>query len=357
MLGATLSGSGRAAAQAADDSGWFDPEPAPAPAEPPAQGVAPAATTPPASDDADPRALSDFKPHLDPYGSWVQDPRYGTVWVPHEQSVGPGFAPYVSSGQWQLASTGEWVWVSDYPFGWIVFHYGRWVWTGSGWAWVPGYRYAPAWVSWRVPSAGYAYVGWAPVGPDFIWVNGHAVGYYYPPPYYWVFCPSSYAFHVHVHRYIVRDRGLQYRLAASTRHYAPASPRRVPATPTPRAGRLPASPTPKSARVPASPTPEAARVPAAALPKERVRLPQPPPRSVATPAPATRSVVPAARNVAAERQRQAVSPAPVRREKAQIIPKNPPRAAVVPSPRKPATLRPAPPSPVLDSARRYKKQR
>ncbi|HET9956234.1 MAG TPA: hypothetical protein VFQ61_17120, partial [Polyangiaceae bacterium] len=32
--------------------------------------------------DRDPRALSDFRPSLDPYGSWVNHPSYGTVWIP-----------------------------------------------------------------------------------------------------------------------------------------------------------------------------------------------------------------------------------------------------------------------------------
>src|SRR5690606_2148505 len=81
LLVASLAGSGSALAQAAEeDSGWFDPEPAPA-APASAQSVAPApspqaeaAPRPaPPSDDADPRALSDFRPHLDPHGRWVED--------------------------------------------------------------------------------------------------------------------------------------------------------------------------------------------------------------------------------------------------------------------------------------------
>ena len=41
-----------------------------------------------------------FHETLDPYGSWVDDQTYGTVWVPSETVVGTGFIPYVSAGHW-----------------------------------------------------------------------------------------------------------------------------------------------------------------------------------------------------------------------------------------------------------------
>jgi hypothetical protein len=43
-----------------------------------------------------------------------------------------------------------------------VFHYGRWVILPTGWAWVPGYTWAPAWVSFRSSDG---YIGWSPLGP------------------------------------------------------------------------------------------------------------------------------------------------------------------------------------------------
>ena len=86
-------------------------------------------------DDNDPSALSDFRPVLQPYGTWVDDPTYGTVWVPSPDTVGPDFQPYVSSGHW--AYDNDYVWVSDYPWGWAPFHYGRWVTVeGRGWSWI-----------------------------------------------------------------------------------------------------------------------------------------------------------------------------------------------------------------------------
>jgi hypothetical protein len=214
-----------------------------------------AADTAADSEDRDPRALSEFRPTLDPYGSWVQHPTYGTVWVPNANVVGSEFTPYVSAGHWGLDEGENWVWVSDYPFGSVVFHYGRWVWIGgAGWAWVPGYRYAPAWVSWRVPTSSYAYVGWAPLGPSFIWYNGYASAYWYGVPTPWIYCSSYYVFHPHVHYYVVQDRTLVGRLNANTRVYVPAS----------RVGV-------RQASTLSGPPLSAARVPAAAVPNQRVR--------------------------------------------------------------------------------------
>jgi hypothetical protein len=205
--------------------------------------------------ETDPRALSDFRPTLDPYGYWIQHPSYGLVWVPRRDIVGDGFSPYVTNGHWELDTTGQWVWASDYPFGSVVFHYGRWAYVSdSGWIWVPGYRYAPAWVQWRVPTGSYAYVGWAPLPPDYGWFGGVSVSLWWGYPTPWVFCPSAYAFHHHVDHYIVRDRVLVSRIAASSTRYVPAQPRRR-APETTRNG----------------PSPSEARIPYHSMPRQRIR--------------------------------------------------------------------------------------
>jgi hypothetical protein len=238
------------------------------PSLPPSPLLEPRANAVPS--ESDPRALSDFRPQLDPYGYWVQHPSYGLVWVPNREIVGEGFAPYVSSGRWALDADGDWVWVSDYPFGEVVFHYGRWAYVSdSGWVWVPGYRYAPAWVMWRVPTGSYAYVGWAPLPPDYGWFGGVSVSLWYGYPTPWVFCPSAYAFHHHVGHYVVRDRVLVSRIAAHSTRYVPAQPRR-------RAGASTLS----------GPTPAAARIPAGSVPSERLRVVRPPPREARPTAPA-----------------------------------------------------------------------
>ena len=139
-------------------------------------------------DDNDPSALNDFRAPLDPYGTWVDDPTYGTVWVPSASAVGPDFQPYVSAGHW--AYDDDYVWVSDYPWGWAPFHYGRWIFIeGRGWSWIPGREYRGAWVTWSVDD-GYSYLGWAPMGPAFVWFGGVAVGWhgYWGPR--WAYVPA-----------------------------------------------------------------------------------------------------------------------------------------------------------------------
>ena len=100
-----------------------------------------------------------FYDELSPYGTWVDYPNYGYVWIPDRD---PGFSPYESAGHWIFTEDG-WTWVSDYPWGWAAFHYGRWDYDDVyGWFWVPDDVWGPAWVSWR-RSPGY--FGWAPLRP------------------------------------------------------------------------------------------------------------------------------------------------------------------------------------------------
>jgi hypothetical protein len=166
------------------------------------------------------RAVTEFSPHLAPYGVWVDDGVYGRVWVPNARVVGPSFAPYVTSGHWELTVNDDWLWVSDYPFGWVTFHYGHWVWLGSArWAWVPGYRYAPAWVDFRVASPGVAYVGWGPSPPRYVWRNGVFVSFGTVVTVPYVFCPTASVFSVSVNRYVVRDRHHVHLLSRQTRPY------------------------------------------------------------------------------------------------------------------------------------------
>ena len=144
----------------------------------------PVRRAPPEFDDADPSAVRLFLDVLKPYGSWNEDARLGLVWTPAREGVGESFVPYATHGRWTHrafdAGTGtpvdEYVWVSDLPWGWVTFHYGRWTFAGErGWAWVPGRRYAGAWVDWRSPDdrgsggAGDAVVGWGPTPPSLLW--------------------------------------------------------------------------------------------------------------------------------------------------------------------------------------------
>ena len=108
-----------------------------------------------------------FHNQLMPYGIWVNVPGYGLCWQP---SVDPGWRPYYVGGSWVYSDAG-WYWRSDYSWGDIAFHYGRWTRIATGWVWVPGYDYAPAWVVWRHADAD-GYVGWAPLPPGAVFVSG-----------------------------------------------------------------------------------------------------------------------------------------------------------------------------------------
>lgn len=116
-----------------------------------------------------------FYDSLQNQGNWIQSSDYGYVWQP--QVNDPDWAPY-TDGHWVYTDDG-WTWVSDEPWGWATYHYGRWVnIDGTGWCWVPGYTWAPAWVSWRY---GGGYCGWAPLPPDsFVGIDygdgGFAIG-------------------------------------------------------------------------------------------------------------------------------------------------------------------------------------
>jgi hypothetical protein len=172
--------------------------------------------------DTDPSALTDFQSTLDPHGTWVDDPTYGTVWTPSADEVGTDFAPYATAGHWSY-DDGD-VWVSDYEWGWAAFHYGRWVWLqGLGWSWIPGRLYADAWVVWRIADDGSGYVGWAPMAPTWGWRGGVAglFGFVAFEPY--VFCPSQQLFAGDLGSQIVRGPSAAP-LMAQTRPYVRASP-------------------------------------------------------------------------------------------------------------------------------------
>ncbi len=92
-------------------------------------------------------------------GSWVQAGNYGYCFRPR---VSENWRPY-RDGRWIWTDRG-WYWDSNESFGWATNHYGRWVdVSGTGWCWVPGHQWAPAWVSWRQSDD---YVGWAPLPPE-----------------------------------------------------------------------------------------------------------------------------------------------------------------------------------------------
>jgi probable HAF family extracellular repeat protein len=92
-------------------------------------------------------------------GSWVEAGDYGYCFRPR---VSGDWRPY-RDGHWVWTDRG-WYWDSNEHFAWATYHYGRWINVGgTGWCWVPGHQWAPAWVSWRESDE---HVGWAPLPPE-----------------------------------------------------------------------------------------------------------------------------------------------------------------------------------------------
>ncbi len=46
--------------------------------------------------------FSTFQQELSPYGRWMNNPRFGQVWIYNE----PGFKPYYTDGHWEYTNYG-----------------------------------------------------------------------------------------------------------------------------------------------------------------------------------------------------------------------------------------------------------
>lgn len=133
-----------------------------------------------------------FYSTLSPHGRWVTVDAYGDVWIPARAPV--GWQPY-TVGRWAYTDYG-WTWVSLDPWGDIPYHYGTWTHIRHhGWVWVPGYVWAPAWVTWSYSDA---YIGWAPIPPTLVITSW---GYAGPP----VVVERDHYVFVPVHRFVNVD--------------------------------------------------------------------------------------------------------------------------------------------------------
>jgi hypothetical protein len=130
-----------------------------------------------------------FYNELQPYGTWIQLNDNIVGWKPNIDY--PVWSPY-SRGTWAWTNNG-WYWDSQEPFGYIVYHYGRWHYDDYyGWLWFPDYTWAPAWVEWRNNDD---YIGWAPLPPyaGFSISAGMTFGPECEVPYhYWSFVKFRY---------------------------------------------------------------------------------------------------------------------------------------------------------------------
>ena len=107
---------------------------------------------------------------LDANGTWETDATDGPIWYPTTVQV--GWVPY-RYGHWGWVEPWGWVWISDEPWGFAPFHYGRWAYVRNRWGWVPGPRYgrpyySPALVAFADGSGfgvGVGVSAWFPLGP------------------------------------------------------------------------------------------------------------------------------------------------------------------------------------------------
>ena len=140
-------------------------------------GLAPGAARPDCSEEAPSTTAKrpdDLGQMLSSLGEWVELPRHGKAWRPC--GVESDWRPYFR-GSWTWTEEG-WFWVSDEPWGWATYHYGRWFFDRAfGWVWLPGKVWAPAWVTWRWNDE---VIGWAPLAPRGV-----------PYSAFWTFVPAS----------------------------------------------------------------------------------------------------------------------------------------------------------------------
>lgn len=106
--------------------------------------------------------LEVFHTSLGRHGRWMTVEGYGEVW--HPERLPSGWQPYMV-GRWGYTDYG-WTWISFDPWGDITYHYGTWMFLDRiEWVWVPGYVWAPAWVTFSYSDE---FIGWAPIPPTVV---------------------------------------------------------------------------------------------------------------------------------------------------------------------------------------------
>ena len=148
-------------------------------------------------------SIQELMNDLNAYGDWFTMGEWGWAWQPHD--ISPWWVPY-TEGEWNYTSSGP-CWTSYKPYGWAVFHYGRWLLAeGRGWVWIPDTTWGPGFVCWR---EGKGYLGWAPMPPERPQAMGVASGECQVPPAGWSFILAQTAFFRNVEPYILpRARGV-----------------------------------------------------------------------------------------------------------------------------------------------------
>lgn len=162
-----------------------------------------------------------FHDQLAPFGTWINinDTMY---WRPDAAiNANPDWRPYYDMGQWVQTDNGLF-WQSDYTWGDIPFHYGRWVCDPvRGWLWLPDYTWGPAWVFWREEDEDGA-IGWAPLPPGAVFADGRWFyhGSYFALDYNFGLGDDFFVFvsFGHFHDQFFRMRGREYHFNLDRAH-------------------------------------------------------------------------------------------------------------------------------------------
>ena len=159
---------------------------------------------------------------FDRNGAWQYESSYGYVWYP---SVAFDWRPYYN-GYWSSIRPYGWTWIGLDAWSWPTHHYGRWGHARNQWFWIPGRRWASAWVSW---GAAPGYVSWCPLGFDNRPVFGlTAVG---EPWAGWVVIPRTHFGGYRVSQWAVAPHRLQRNTPFATLAGSPVPPPRTYAVP------------------------------------------------------------------------------------------------------------------------------
>lgn len=155
-----------------------------------------------------------FYSTLTPYGEWIELDDGLFAWH-----------PYRTHRHWQPYTVGRWVW-SDYgwywdsyePYGWAVYHYGRWYYDEYyGWIWIPDYDWGPAWVEWRYSDD---FIGWAPLPPYAVFRPEVGIRFtidWHFPARYWNYVSCDHFHDYEINRYLIPER-TKYRVYNETRY-------------------------------------------------------------------------------------------------------------------------------------------
>lgn len=144
-----------------------------------------------------------FYSTLVPYGEWIELDNDLYAWQPY--NVGRAWQPY-TVGRWVWSDYG-WYWDSYEPFGWAVYHYGRWYNDEYyGWIWIPDENWGPSWVEWRYSDD---YIGWAPLPPYAVFRAGIGIHFtfdWHCGPRQWNYVRFGHFHDYNVYNYLIPDR-------------------------------------------------------------------------------------------------------------------------------------------------------